>query len=263
MVLTWVKTEQKITDAAVDKHRKMMKKIRPSTRHKQVFVKLYQKFLQARSKEMRISFASRTQMLGRLTRNSTKAPNQMLKSSQNLQPSILQKKHKIKLRRIQRKKRAEETSFLPGMIGWHTILSEGLIKIGSTKPSYDSKWGRFRPCNPFNVDQVQMPFAIDCKTTYEKYFTWGEQRNNQTRVCTLGPQLDRRQCTLRVCLAPVGQLVKTQLFSVEQVKESAKMKNRHTTKTWMFTGRCGTWGLWLRSHVEVIGSNPPRSVAAK
>eukprot|EP00794_Sanderia_malayensis_P000106 gene106-716_t len=33
MVSTWVKNEKKITDAAVDRHRKMMKKIRPSTKH--------------------------------------------------------------------------------------------------------------------------------------------------------------------------------------------------------------------------------------
>eukprot|EP00794_Sanderia_malayensis_P011559 gene11559-12751_t len=57
MVSSWVQNEQKITDAAANSSREMMKKITPSKRHKQVFVKLHEKFLEARSKGMRISFA--------------------------------------------------------------------------------------------------------------------------------------------------------------------------------------------------------------
>eukprot|EP00795_Rhopilema_esculentum_P014944 gene14944-biopygen848 len=208
MVSTWVKNEKKITDAAAHSHRKMMKKIRPSTRHKQVFVMLHEKFLQARSKGMRISFAW-------LYANARKINPEFDQSAQSDIKAIPKsavfnfiRKYKIKLRRIQRKKRAEKTSFLPGMIGWHTTLREGLIKTGNAKPSYDSKWGRFRPSKRFNVDQVPMPFAVDCKTTYEKHFPRGEQRNHRTWVSTPGPGLDKRQCTLQICFAAEGPPVK-------------------------------------------------------
>ena len=137
MVTTWVQNERKITDTAVGRHIKLMKKIKPSAKHKQVFVKLNQKFLQARSKGLRVSFAW-------LYANARKIQAELNQSSQSDVKVIPKsaifsfiKKYGIKLRRIQRKKKANKTSFLQGMIGWHATLREGLIKTGNTKPSYD------------------------------------------------------------------------------------------------------------------------------
>ena len=208
MVTTWVQNERKITDTAVDRHMRLMKKIRPSTKHKQLFVKLNQKFLQARSKGLRVSFAW-------LYVNARKIQAELNQSSQSDEKVIPKsaifsfiKKYGIKLRRIQRKKRANKTNFLPGMIGWHVTLREGLIKTGNTKPSYDNKWRRFRPSRRFNVDQVPMPFTIDSKTTYERKLPRGEQRQQRTWVSTPGPELDKRQCTLQICFAPEGPPVR-------------------------------------------------------
>ena len=33
--------------------------------------------------------------------------------------------------------------------------------------NYDKKWGRFKPCQRFNVDQSPLPFAVDTKRTYD------------------------------------------------------------------------------------------------
>ena len=135
IVTTWVQNERKITDAALNRHMQLMKKIRPSTKYKQVFVKLNQKFLQARSKELRVSFAW-------LCANARKIQAELNQSSQSDVKVIPKsaifnfiKKYGIKLRRIQRKKRANKTSFLPDMIGWHATLREGLIRTGNTKVS--------------------------------------------------------------------------------------------------------------------------------
>ena len=191
MVTTWVQNERKIADTAVDRHMRLMKKIRPSTKHKQLFVRLNQKFLQARSKGLQVSFAW-------LYVNARKIQAELNQSSQSDEKVIPKsaifsfiKTYGIKLRRIQCKKRANKTNFLPGMIGWHATLREGLIKTGNMKPSYDNKWGRFRPSRRFNVDQVPMPIH-------------GEQRQQQTWVSTPGPGLDKRQCTLQICFAPEG-----------------------------------------------------------
>ena len=136
---------------------------------------LNQKFLQARSKGLRISFAW-------FYANARKIQAELNQSSQSDVKVIPKsaifsfvKKYGIKLQGIQHKKRANKTSFLPGMIGWHATLRKGLIKTGNTKPSYDKKWGRFRPSRRFNVDQVPMPFTIDSKTTYERKLPRGEQ----------------------------------------------------------------------------------------
>lgn len=50
---------------------------------------------------------------------------------------------------------------------WHCTFRETVMKSGSTKPTYDEKWGRFKPEQRINVDQVPLPFAIDRKQTYE------------------------------------------------------------------------------------------------
>ena len=150
MVTTWVQNEQKSADTAVDRHMRLMKKIRPSTKHKQLFVKLNQKFLQARSKGLQVSFAW-------LYVNARKIQAELNQSSQSDEKVIpksaifsLIKKYGIKLRRSQCKKRASKTNFLPGMIGWHATLCKGLIKTGNTKPSYDNKWGSVQPSRCFN-----------------------------------------------------------------------------------------------------------------
>ena len=142
MVTTWVQNERKIIDTVVDRHMRLMKKIRPSTKHKQLFVKLNQKFLQAKSKGLRVSFA----WIYVNARKVQAELNQSIQSDEKVIPKSaifsFIKKYGIKLRRIQRKKRANKTNFLPGMIGWHATLREGLIKTGNTKPSYDNKWGK-------------------------------------------------------------------------------------------------------------------------
>ncbi len=72
------------------------------------------------------------------------------------------------------------------------MLREGLIKTGSQKPNYDSKWGRFPPEKRFNVDQVPLPFAIDRNTTYEVEIPKEEKRYHKVWVSNPGSGLEKR-----------------------------------------------------------------------
>ena len=72
---------------------------------------------------------------------------------------------------------------------WQSMLREGLIKTDISLLSYDKKWGRFIPDRRFNVDQVQMSFDINCKTTYKV-----NVENRKGRQ-TLSPHLGRKSRT--------------------------------------------------------------------
>ena len=49
---------------------------------------------------------------------------------------------------------------------WHSTARELLIRTGKNG-NYDKKWGKFKPCQRFNVDQYPLPFAVDTKCTYK------------------------------------------------------------------------------------------------
>ncbi len=88
---------------------------------------------------------------------------------------------------------------------WHATTRERLIRTGF-QDDYDAKWGKFRPEQRLNVDQSPLPFAMDVKKTYEMV----EPKNPENRyhkVWISQPQsgLDKRQCTLQLCLRPTGQ----------------------------------------------------------
>ena len=86
---------------------------------------------------------------------------------------------------------------------WHSELREGTIKTGSNRPNFDSKWGRYRPAQRFNVDQVPLPFAIDTKTTYEEPVAKEKRKDHKVWVAQPGSGLEKRQCSLQVCFSPV------------------------------------------------------------
>ena len=87
---------------------------------------------------------------------------------------------------------------------WHCTFREGVIKSGSKRPNFDSKWGRFLPAQRINVDQVPLPFAIDRKTTYEPKVTKENRKDHKVWVANPGPGLEKRQCTLQIAFSPVG-----------------------------------------------------------
>ena len=83
------------------------------------------------------------------------------------------------------------------------MLREGLIKTKRDSSSYDKKWGRFKPNRRLNVDQVTLPFAIEVKRTYDlPPMEKREKRAHRTWVASPGAGLEKRQCTLQICILP-------------------------------------------------------------
>ena len=104
--------------------------------------------------------------------------------------------YKIKLRRIQRKWQSKKIDHLSAIMQWHSMLREGLIKTGISLPSYDKKLRRFTSDCRFNVNQVPIPFTIDCKQTYEVKVEKEDKRNHCVWVANPRLRLEKRQCTL-------------------------------------------------------------------
>ena len=82
---------------------------------------------------------------------------------------------------------------------WHALTREKLIRTGF-QDNYDEKWGRFKPHQRFNVDQSPLPFAIEKTRTYEKIPDRGDSRQHKVWISQPGAGLEKRQCSLRVCL---------------------------------------------------------------
>ena len=70
--------------------------------------------------------------------------------------------------------------------------------------NYDDKWGRFTPEQRFNVDQSPCPFALNPKRTYHLFEDGVNQQQDKVWIAQPGSGLDKRQCSLQVCVRPVG-----------------------------------------------------------
>ena len=70
---------------------------------------------------------------------------------------------------------------------------------------YDSKWDRFLPHQLLNVDQSPLPFAFDSKRTYDIVEKGNGHHHNTWIAQPAGSDLDKRQCTLQVCMRPEGK----------------------------------------------------------
>ena len=81
-----------------------------------------------------------------------------------------------------------------------------MIKTCKSFPNYNEKWGRFKPNRRFNVDQVPMPFEIEVRTTYKADVSRENKRDHRVWVENPGPGLEKRQCTLQICISPESKV---------------------------------------------------------
>ena len=81
------------------------------------------------------------------------------------------------------------------------------LRVSSLAPSVSAKWGKWGPGVIYNVDQVPLPFASDSPTTLELEGT------KNVWLLQIGSGLDKRQCTLQLCVRALGrQPVPTLVF---------------------------------------------------
>ena len=137
--------------------------------HRKTWAELYNQFVEKRRKGYKISFKW-FYITGKKIAKRTSAPTFTKWAAQSF---ILF--YKIKIHRVQRRKQAEKGAFSEKLKEWHLNFRETLIKSQSSDPNYDKKWGRFKPNQRFNVDQVPLPFVLDKNITYEKPLSRNEK----------------------------------------------------------------------------------------
>ena len=165
--------------------------------------KLHKKFLSARSKGLRISHAWFYANANRINKevNGSEA-TRLPKSS----VTRFIRTYKIKLRRVQRKKQANKTNYLPAIMRWHTTLRERLIKTGKSSPNYNEKWGRFKPNRRFKCRSCPLAFRNLCQNNVRGRCTRENKRNHRVWVANPGPGPEKRQCTLKICISPESKV---------------------------------------------------------
>ena len=148
MVFRWINDKDEIFQKASQDKICHLKKGRPSTKHLKTFPKLYQAFLKMRENGQKVSFLW-FWIKGKKIAKEIEAPLFTRSAAQ-----AFVKKYNLKVRRTQRKKQQDKSDYIEKLKQWHLRLREGMIKSGKSKPTYDQKWGRFKPHLRFNVDQV-------------------------------------------------------------------------------------------------------------
>lgn len=115
------------------------------------------------------------------------------------------KRHNIVFRRRNNKKEKSVAELAPSVCNF--ISTVRALRVSSLAEAVSPKWGKWGPRVIYNVDQVPLPFASDSPTTLETKGT----KNVWLRQ--IGSGLDKRQCTLQLCIRPLGrQPVPTLVF---------------------------------------------------
>ena len=192
-VCRWKKQKQLIQENAANFRR--IHKFRKSGKHDKLFTKLYEKMLHARSRGVKVSHSW-------LWSKARQIQNELSDGAETVNRHIVWvfvQKYNIKLRRKQRSKTFDKEKFRDTMMKWHSTTRERLIKT----PSSPSKWGRFEPKQRLNVDQVPLPFSLDCDKTYE---VPSVGKYDKVWIRQPGAGLEKRQCTLQLCFSPDAKM---------------------------------------------------------
>ena len=117
--------------------------------------------------------------------------------------TVFLRKCNVPVRARQRNRSKSKEAFRADLMKWHSTVRERLVRMGAGSEAYDAKWGRFLPSQRFNVDQSPMPFFVDSKKTYE-IIKPGDM-HQKTWISQPVSGLEKRQCTLQVCIRADGK----------------------------------------------------------
>ena len=94
------------------------------------------------------------------------------------------------MRARQRNRKRSKESFRSDLMKWPSTRQ----RIRTDKnDDYDKKWGRFKSCQRFNVDQSPLSFAVDTKSTHESVEPGS--RYHKVWIAQPGSGLDKHQYT--------------------------------------------------------------------
>jgi hypothetical protein len=176
-------------------------KIRPSTRHAELFRRLFQRFREARIKGHAIDFNWLWSKADDIECEITGNPDAVVRKHVII---LFLKRYKIRMRAKQRNKKMSKESLVPLVKKWHSTTREKLIRVGFDD-GYDPKWGRFKPHQRFNVDQSPLPFVLYRNKTYECFDEGENQHNKKVWIAQPSSGLEKRQCSLQICFRPEGE----------------------------------------------------------
>ena len=150
----WLKEKDNIIAAATQKHKKLFKKQRPSLK--------YIELKEACGRDCGINFNwlwSKARSIYRKQMN-----DETIVVRKHIITTFL-RRYNVRMRSRQRNRKKPKEAYREGLMKWHSITREHLIRTGGGSEIYDPKWGRFTPSQCFNVDQTPMPFVVDQKRT--------------------------------------------------------------------------------------------------
>ena len=201
LISKWLKKKDSIIAAAVDQHKKLFTKQRPSTKYKQLYVTLYEQLETARKAGKMVNFNWLWTKARKIHRE--QSPDDGATVRKHVITTFL-KKYNVRMRTRQRNRAIPTEAYRESLMKWHATTRERLVRTAGKSSSYDQKWGHYKPEQRFNVDQTPMPFAIDVKRTYEVIEPENKKHHKTwTRQPTSG--LDKRQCTVQVCSRADGK----------------------------------------------------------
>ena len=105
------------------------------------------------------------------------------------------------MRARQRNRKAPNAHIEADLKKWHGTTRRKLVRTGLHE-TYDEKWGSYKPSQRLNVDQGPLPFAVSTHKTYEHINSGVKQHDHKVWVSQPGSGLEKRQCTLQVCVQP-------------------------------------------------------------
>lgn len=243
MLSRWISKKSEIISQAADKARKLFKKGRKSTKYKELYKKLFEKFKHARARGQQVTFPwlwSKARVI-----QQTLDPDAPIKNHVIVR---FLRSHHIRLRAKQRSKNRSKSSMIPDLKKWHATYRERCIRSNSHALDFDEKWGAFKPSERLNVDQSPLPFVINVKKTYD-YVEPGKSKEHNTWISQPGSGLEKRQCSLQVMIRGDGK--QPRLAVVFRGKGNVKPHERlawhpkvevyFQANAWMDTETCLKW----------------------
>ena len=243
MLSRWVSNKSEIIHQASDKSKRLYRKGRKSTKYKELYKQLLEKFKQARARGQQVTFPwlwSKAWVIQQTLDPSTQIKNHVI--------VCFLRACNIRLRAKQRSKNRSKASMVPDLKKWHATFRERCIRSNSHALDYDEKWGAFKPSERLNVDQSPLPFVINVKKTYE-YVEPGKSKDHNTWILQPRSGLEKRQCSLQVMIR--GDGTQPRLAVVFRGKGNVKPYERSAwhpkvdvyfqENAWMDTETCLKW----------------------
>ena len=199
LVIKWRNKKEDINCSAESVFKSHLK-IRPARKYKQLYGELLRVFTDARKKGHRVDFNWIWSKARKIQRPQTDNPDATIR--RHVIQNVI-KRNNIKMRVRQRNKALPKAEFTQKLKEWHATTRERLIRTGFND-NYDDKWGRVSSEQRFNVDQSPCPFALNLKRTYHVFEDCADQHQDKVWISQPGSGLDKRQCSLQICVRPTG-----------------------------------------------------------